>query len=70
MGKIYIFECENGKKYTVGKGMCLSCKNCSDVFYDEYGPYICFCGKNYSPEATLCPVWEEDETMLTMEEGE
>lgn len=40
------FECENGKRYAVKLGspaQCLVCKNCSDVFYDENGPYMWIC---------------------------
>ena len=69
MSKLYIFKCENGKKYVATKGHCLSCKNCSDVFWDEDGPYALFCGKN-CPPGSPCPAWEEDETMETIVEGE
>ena len=70
MGKSYIFKCENGKLYVADEGTCLSCKNCSDVFWDyTNGPYLCFCEKNYN-YGINCPEWEEDKTMEQWKEGE
>lgn len=72
MGKSYIFECENGRNYLIPEKHCLSCKYCTDVFWDyTHGPYMCLCSiRDIPKDQGDCDKWEEDPNMRILKEKE
>lgn len=58
------FKCENGKTYEVPDKCCLTCKHCTDIWYDyTNGPYATFCSKGWLPASDgQCTKWEDDQT--------
>ena len=61
--KYYVFECQDGHEYYCKEGQCLSCANCTDVFWDyANGPYMIICKKGLFPNRK-CKSWEPDKNL-------
>ena len=58
--KVWEFECQDGRKYYAKKGQCLSCANCTDVYWDfSNGPYMIICKENLLPNKD-CKKWKPE----------